>query len=385
MIDEAVKLPSIDLSWIALLNDLYWEGRIQIWLSKGYITLKVTDKEKKHWKLSEHHISKIQEVLQTSVDKIQADSLSIKKQILELLSNCEEVKIPNFNLNEDFPVYNQLTDITPEIETNIEQELNPILPLICQSDYEALENVYMNWKRRNSWPSLKKGAELASKVLDTKNLKFSPLDYERYQKIPKVLPPFLLLLQYFADPIPDGSKIKLYRQLLLLKAEEITRSLDFIIFSSWKQYPKEMYALTREWIASRDPYLIDWLIHGIEVPGRKESVKALRFLKPILQVENENVEWIFKHVLAQIIAASPYESFTHLETWLNDPQISIRTQRILEQALREIIEDKIHDNNLMKEDFPNLDETLHSILTNWSKEGSQVQYQLSQEILNQLR
>jgi len=69
---------------------------------------------------------------------------------------------------------------------------------------------------------------------------------------------------------------------------------------------------------------------------------------------------------------------------LTDPQISIKTEKILEQALSEIVEDKIVDENLMDEDFPNLGETLHSILTKWSEDGSQAQYQVSQEILKQL-
>lgn len=385
MTEKITKLPNLDLSWIPYLTDLYWQGKLQIWLSKGYVTFKLTEEEKKAWNLSEPQIEKIQEVLQASVDKAQGESIIVKKQILKLLSNCGEVQIPNFEVNNDSTVYHELTKITPEIELEIEREMDLILPSITQADYIALENDYKEWKRRNSWPSLKKGAELAIKLLDAKNIRFCSLwEYEQFQKIPQDLTPFLLLLQYFAEPMPDEMKIAMYRQLLLLKTEEITRSIDYIIFSSWKQYPNDMYVLTQEWITSQDPYLIDWLIHGVEVPGRKESAKALNFLKPVLKVENENVEWIFKHVLAQIIAASPYESLTHLETWLKDPQISVRTQKILEQALVEVLEDKIADNNLMKEDFPNLDKTLHSILTKWAEEGSHAQYQISQEILAHL-
>ena len=384
MAEKITKLTNLDLTWFPYLTDLYWEGKLQIRLLKGYVTFKVTEEEKKAWNLSEPQITKIQEVLQASVDKVQAESITVKKQILELLSNYEEVQIPNLEVNKDSTVYHQLTNITLKIEMDIEREIYSFLPLICQSDYEALEKVYMKWKRKNSWPSLKKGAELTIKLFDANNLHFSHLDYRQYEELPKVLTPLFVLLQFFADPVPDEKKVALYRQLLLLKSEEVTRSLDFIIFSSWEQYPNKMYTFTRDWIASRDPYLIDWLIHGVEVPGRKESIKALQFLQPILYVEDESIEWIFKHVLAQIIAASPYESLTHLENWLTDPQISIKTEKILEQALSEIVEDKIVDENLMDEDFPNLGETLHSILTKWSEDGSQAQYQVSQEILKQL-
>ncbi|MFW9903807.1 MAG: hypothetical protein ACFFFH_05705 [Candidatus Thorarchaeota archaeon] len=384
MTDKRIKLSNIDLSWISYLNELYWEGRIQIWLSKGYVTFKLSEVEKERWKLTDRQVGKIQKVLQDSVDKIQVNSVSLKQQILELLSDCDEVRIPNFDTDKDSPIYQKLTNISPTIEMDIEREMNLFLPLIYQSDYEELEIVYMQWKRKSSWPSLKKGAELTIKLFDTNNLLFSPLEYEQYQELPEVLTPFYLLLQFYADPIPDGKKVALYRHLLLLKSEEVTHSLDFIIFSSWKQYPNEMYSLTRDWIVSQDPYLIDWLIHGVEVPGRKESIKALQFLQPILYVEDESIEWIFKHVLAQIIAASPYESLTHLETWLSDLQTSIRTEKILKQALSEIVEDKIIDKNLMDEDFPNLEETLHSIMTNWVEEGSQSQYQVSKEILNLL-
>jgi hypothetical protein len=382
MADKSIKLSNIDLSWITYLNELYWEGRVQIWLSKGYVTFKLSEEEKERWKLNDRQIGQIQEVLQLSVDKIQTDSDSIKQQILELLSSCDEVQIPNYDIDKDSPIHQELTNITPPIEMDIEREMDPIPQLICQSDYEALEKIYTQWKRKNSWPSLKKGAELVIKLFDVNNLQFSPLEYKEYLELPKILVPFFPLLHFFADPVPDEKKVALYRQLLLLKSEDVTRSLDFIIFSSWKQYPTEMFALTREWIANRDPYLIDWLIHGVEVPGRKESIKALQFLQPILYVEDESIEWIFKHVLAQIIGASPYESLAHLETWLSDPQTSIRTQNILEQALSEIVEDKIIDKNLMEEDFPNLGEALHSILTQWIEEGSQIQYQISTEILN---
>jgi hypothetical protein len=385
MTDRSIKLSFIDLSWISYLNELYWEGKLQIWLSKGYVTFKLSEEEKKRWKISDNQISKIQEILQASVDKIQADSIEIKQQILELLSNCEEVEIPNFDANKDSPIYHELTKITTTVEMDIEKEMIQILPMIYQSDYEALENVYKQWKRRNSWPSLKKGAELAIKLFNANNLHFSPLEYKEYLKLPEILLPFFPLLQFSADPIPDEKKVELYRQLLLLKSEEVTRSLDFIIFSSWKEYPNEMYRLTRDWITSRDSYLIDWLIHGVEVPGRKDSIKALQFLQPILFVGDESIEWIFKHVLAQIIAASPYESLTHLEAWLSDPQISVRTEKILEQALSEIVEDKINDKNLMDEDFPNLEETLYSIFTDWVEKGSQAQYQISKEILNLLK
>ena len=385
MADKSIKLINIDLSWITYLNELYWEGKIQIWLSKGYVKFKLSEEEKERWKLTGRQIGKIQELLQASVDKMQADSDSIKQQILELLSSCDEVQIPNYEIDKDSPIHQELTNITPTIEKDIEREMNPIPQLIYQSDYETLEKVYMQWKRKNSWPSLKKGAELVIKLFDANNLHFPPLEYKKYLELPKILVPFFPLLHFFADPVPDEKKVALYQQLLLLKVEEVTRSLDFIIFSSWRQYPDEMYTLTRDWITSHNPYLIDWLIHGVEVPGRKESIKALQFLQPILYVDDESIEWILKHVLAQIIAASPYESLTHLETWLSDPQTSIRAEKILGQALSEIVEDKIINKNLMNEDFPNLEETLHSIMINWVEEGSQAQYQISKEILNLLK
>ncbi|MFX1506576.1 MAG: hypothetical protein ACFFDC_10785 [Promethearchaeota archaeon] len=382
IIDKSIKLSNIDLSWISYLNELYWEGRVQIWLSKGYVTIRLSEEEKERWKLTDRKIGKIQEVLQASVDKIQADSDSIKQQLLELLSSCDEVQIPNYDTDKNFRIHQELTNITPIVEMDIKREMDPIPQLIYQSNYKALEKVYMQWKRKNSWPSLKKGAELVIESFDANSLHFSPLEYKEYLELPKILTPFFPLLHFFANPVPDEKNVALYRQLLLLKSEDVTRSLDFIIFSSWKQYPDEMYTLTHDWITNRDPYLIDWLIHGVEVPGRKEPIRALQFLQPILYVDNESIEWIFKHVLAQIIAASPYESLTHLETWLSDPQTSIRTEKILEQALLEIVEDKIINKNLMDEDFPNLEETLHSIMINWVEAGSQAQYQISKEILN---
>jgi hypothetical protein len=204
--------------------------------------------------------------------------------------------------------------------------------------------------------------------------------YDQFQALPPNIQPFILLLGYYDDPKPNSVKIDLYRQLLLSRQQNVINTLDFIIFVSWRHYPEKMYTLTESWIASMDATLISWLIHGVEVPGRTNARKALRFIKPTITIRDDDVEWLVSHVIAQIIGASPYEALQELQTWLIK-DVHAKSQVCIENALHEVVKDKILDGNVAQEDFPDLKESIQSIMQKWIKTGTEIQDHIANRIL----
>ena len=379
---EVLSIQYLDSSWIFFFRELYWEGQLNIWLSKGFVTFKLSDEEKARWRLTEPQIERIEEILRDKVEQHKIKNQRFKESVLQLLASVDSVKIPNFPVKTSMLI-KELTQETSDLHEKLSSELISFIPHLRNQDFIRLSTIFDNWKRRNHWPTLKKGAEILENLASERSILIPKLSFNHYQKLPENLPPLLLLLNYYKDPIPTSSSIELYKQLLLLKKEKITATLDFILFVSWRNFPNEMYRLTENWIESNNPILIDWLIHGVEIPGRKEPKRALNFIKPVLNVINDDVEWLMSHVVSQIISASPYESLHILAKWVNNPNISVRAQALLESALDELVNDKIIDKNLVAEDFPDLDKTIRSIMTTWVKNGSDIQYEVANKFLKQ--
>jgi hypothetical protein len=167
--------------------------------------------------------------------------------------------------------------------------------------------------------------------------------------------------------------------LLLKENEKLTSSIDFIIVDSWKKHPDLMYELTRSWIDSLNPILIDWLVHGVENPGRNNSSKALNFLKPAFYLSNENVAWIISHVTATIICADPYQTLHIMDEWLQEKQ-SINVKEKIKTSLLDLVTDKFENKNLDNYDFPDLENIIIKAMEEWC-EKSKIHAEIGNEVL----
>ncbi|MFW9856143.1 MAG: hypothetical protein ACFFFG_13915 [Candidatus Thorarchaeota archaeon] len=381
---SSVLVAHLDPSWIPILRELYWSNNIEIWLSKGYVSLRLTEEERKRWRISERQSERIEAILQEKSDHLKGTKETIKLLVLKSLGSVESIQIPNQINSKGSPLYPDLTQLIPETEREIRQEIQTVWGKIRSRDFDSLTLDFEKWDRRNHFPSLKKAGEIVAKTLKKQQVSLTSLTFQEITSLSQSILPFLLLVDHFYNPQPDLQKLESYRRLLLMKKEAYTRVLDFILYASWRNYSEEMFENTKEWVESQEPYLIDWLIHGVEVPGRSQPRRALNYLRPVLNISNENVEWILKHVLAQLIGAAPFEAVHHLIPWLNRPVTRIKTQNLIENALDEILEDKIVNNNVVDEDFPDLGTTLESIMNQWLEKGTEVQSQIATRFLKKL-
>ncbi|MFW9777471.1 MAG: hypothetical protein ACFFE8_01375 [Candidatus Heimdallarchaeota archaeon] len=381
---NSVSVAQLDPSWIPILRELYWDNKIDIWLSKGYVSLRLTEEERKRWKISERQSERIEAILQEKSDHLKGTTEAIKLIVLKSLGSVESIQIPNQIDSKGSPLYPDLTQLTPETQNEISKEIQSVWRKIQSRDFDAVTKDLEKWDRKNHFPSLKKAGEIIAKTLKMEQISLTSLTFQEITSISPSIVPFLLLIDHFYNPQPDLQKLESYRRLLLLKKEPYTRALDFILYASWRNYPEEMFVYTKEWVESQEPYLVDWLIHGVEVPGRSQPRRALGYLRPVLNISDENVEWILKHVVAQLIGAAPFEALQHLIPWLGTPSICIKTKDLIENALEEIIEDKIVNNNVTDEDFPDLDMTLESIMNRWLEKGTEVQSQIAVRFLEKL-
>ncbi|MFW9847404.1 MAG: hypothetical protein ACFFD6_11690 [Candidatus Thorarchaeota archaeon] len=379
---RVVKTQTIHPTWVPLLQSLYWEGKLKILLSKGFVFLQFSGEEKKQWNLGMEDINRIEETLQRNIEELGRKSPELRRKVLNILAEASSIEIPNYVVRDDTDLFHELTDASQEISQSIMEETQVFAPLIRKSEYEQLELAYAKWSRRNHFPAMKISASGISDILREVGFFHPELSFDDWNKLPIDICRFLLLVRFYYETKPSIERMALFKKLLLKKDETLTHTLDFIIFSSWRTHPDEMFTLTKGWIETGDAYLVDWLIHGVEVPGRAHPAKALRFLKPVVSIDSEDLEWITKHVFAQIIGASPHESLSILSKWIDEKEIRDRTQNIVEQALREVVEDKIETGNLMDEDYPDLRKTLKSILQDWSENGNELQQEVATDTIS---
>ena len=379
-----VKIKTIDPTWISLLKSLYWDGKLNILLSKGFVHLQLSEEEKERWKLNAQDVNRVEKILQRNIEVAERNSPKLRRQILSILAKIDHIEIPNYLVNDETELFHELTGVSEDIKEKIQKETREFATLIRNAEYEDFEISYANWSRTNHFPSMKVSASCISETIKAQDLSLPELSDEEWTDFPIDVCRFILLVNFYYDSKPNREKISVFKKLLLKKNEDLTSTIDFIIYSSWRTHPDEMFVFTQNWIESRDAYLIDWLIHGVEVPGRSQPTKALHFLYPVLSIDSKDVEWITKHVIAQIIGASPFDSFVILSKWLNQLEVGDKAGSLVEQALKEIIEDKIESNNLMNEDYPNLKEVLETTLHDWFENGNRLQRQVANEIIQLL-
>ncbi|MFW9786772.1 MAG: hypothetical protein ACFFE2_16225 [Candidatus Thorarchaeota archaeon] len=382
---NVVKTQTIHPTWIPFLQSLYWEGKLDILLAKGFVHLQLSDEEKKRWKLTVKDIDRVEKILQRNIEDAERNNTELRREILSILAKTDYIEIPNYAVEDDTDLFHELTSVSEEVKETIEEETREFVPLVRNAEYRDFEITYANWSRANHFPAMKVSASIISDALKAKDLSLPELSLEDWTDLPIDVCRFILLVNYYYDSKPNRKRISVFKKLLLKKHETLTSTIDFIIYSSWRTYSDEMFILTQEWVQSGDAYLVDWLIHGVEVPGRFQPAKALQFLNPVLLIDSKDIDWITKHVIAQIVGASPFDSLAILSEWLGHVEIGERARNIVEQALKEVIEDKIESNNMMDEDDPNLKNTLDAILQEWFENGEKLQRQVANNIISLLR
>ena len=375
-------LKTIDPSWLKYFHELHWSGQINAYLGKGYASFTLTDTERKKWGITKEQESRISEILQTSINETNAKVM--KQELLSLLVNVESISIPN--KLEDKLIIDEIHKETDESIQSLTKEVLPFVNLVITNDFENFEKTFISWKGRQIRNILHKGMSIIVENLLQKEIFFSYTTIEEIEAKKKSLQPFYLLLYYHFNKYPDKERINIFKHFLLQQDKVITDSIDGIIYRSWKQYPAEMYTLTKDWILSNEPILINWLIHGVECPGRTDPLKAFNFLKPIFTSDDSEVQFILSHVIASILCADPLQTFHIFEGFLEGKkEAGIQIQNRLTQGLTDIITDKFFNQNYNDFDFPNLKDIIIKKMYEWNNIEDSSFYDISTIILKKIK
>ncbi|MFW9851079.1 MAG: hypothetical protein ACFFF4_18285, partial [Candidatus Thorarchaeota archaeon] len=213
--------------------------------------------------MSTKDINRVEKILQKNIEIAERNSSELRSDILSILAATDYIEIPNYHVNDDIDLFHELTNVPEDIEESIKEETREFIALIRNAEYLAFEKAYANWSRMNHFPSMKVGASIISETLKEKDLSLPELSLDEWADLPIDICRFILLIYFYYDSKPNKERISVFKTLLLKKQDSLTSTLDFIIFRFWKAHPDEMFILTQEWIDSGDPYLIDWLIHGV--------------------------------------------------------------------------------------------------------------------------
>ena len=375
---EPAFLNSIHESWIPYLRDLHWSGNFDAFLGKGYATFKLNEEEKTKWNLSSKDETRINEILQSNIDK--KNSVVKMNDFMKYLSTVEYLRIPN-TLKSNKLLIDELKKETPENLKKLKLEISGFLDPLKESDFKKLAKLYNSWPGRHIQTTLLKGASLIADFLRESDIYLNFPSIKSFDEIVIDVQPFMLLIYYYIDKKPEITRLTLFRELLLRKNENLTYAIDRILYSSWREFSESMYNLTQSWINSLNPILIDWLVHGVEVPGRKTPLKAFNFIKSAFYLTDENVSWIISHVTTSIICADPYQSLNIISNWLDEKKAEKIKDKII-VSLNDIITDKFEKRNIDQFDFPDLFNVLSKIMKTWTADENKLKREIASEYLN---
>jgi hypothetical protein len=314
-------------------------------------------------------------VLQSAVDK--ANAKTKINEFLSCLSSCDYIYVPNEL--EETTVVDEVRKETFENISNLTKSIEPFIEPMINKNYVKFSEEFIKWSGRNVQTTLKKSGEILSDFLKTNHITLNFPHSKDFESIAEEIQHFMLIIYYYSNPVPDLNRILLFKKLLLKDKEKLTSSIDFIIVDSWKKHPDIMYQLTKSWIDSLNPVLIDWLAHGVENPGRNDPQKALNFLKPAFYLSNENVAWIISHVTATIICADPYQTLRLMDEWLQEKK-NVRVKEKLKNSLLDLVTDKFEKKNIDNHDFPDLENVIIKIMRKWC-EKSKLHAEIGNEVL----
>lgn len=377
--NKNIFIEHIHSTWIPYLHDLHWTGSLDAFLSKGYASFKLTDEERKKWNISNIQENRIRELLQSAIDK--SNSTIKKQELLSLLASVDIVSTPN--LLDDKQIIDEVHE--ESIETNHllkETMLLFVEPIISQNS-QKLSELYLAWQGRLLRNVFHKGIAILVDLLIQKEIFYSYSTIAEIEGKMDVLKPFYLILYFYFNKYPDKERIEIFRYYLLKDDKELTDCIDGIIYRSWKHYPEEMYILTQEWMESKNPILINWLIHGIEVPGRNDPLKAFHFLGPAFYIDNSEVAFIVSHVTATILSTDPIQVFYIFEEFFRQENSNMVKNRLL-QSLLDIVTDKFINKNKEKFDFPDLNNIIFNKMHEWNKIENSVFQDISEPVLQKI-
>ena len=377
--NKNIFLDHIHPSWIKYLHDLHWSGSLDVFLSKGYASFTLTDEERKKWNISNIQENRIRELLQSAIDE---SNVTMKKNdLLSLLASVDIVFTSN--LINDKQIIDEIHEESIETNHMLQETMLPFVEPVISQNSQILTELFLSWQGRHIRNVFHKGIAILVDLLIQKEIFYSYTTIAEIEQKLKVLKPFYLMLYFYFNKYPDKERIEIFRYYLLKKDKSLTDCIDGIVYRSWKYYPDEMYVLTQEWIDSKNPILINWLIHGIEVPGRNDPLKALHFLDPVFYIDDSEVTFIISHVTATILCSDPNQVF-HIFEELLRPENSYMVKDRLLQSLLDIVTDKFINKNKEKFDFPDLNKIIFNKMNEWNKIENSVFQEISEPVLEKI-
>jgi len=373
---SSLFIPKIHPSWLSYLQEMHWSGTLDAYLGKGYASFKLIEEERKKWGLTQVQENRINEILQSSIDKVNAEQK--KNELLSLLTSVDSIFIPN--QIDDKSIIDEVQKENEKTNNALLQQMLPFIDFTISNDQENLLKVFESWSGRHLRNVFHKGISLLVNLLIQKEIFYNYSTVDDIESKLNGLQHFYLTLYYHFNKYPDKTRIDIFKHFLLKKNKMITDCIDGILYRSWKQYPNEMFILTNEWIESGNPILVRWLIHGIEVPGRGDPLKAINFIKLAFFIDDKEVAYICSHVSATILCADPYQTFHIFERMLQEDRNSL-IKNILITGLFDIITDKFTNKNSDIFDFPNLDKIIFDKMHEWNKLGDSVFNVISEIVL----
>ena len=209
-------IEKIDPTWIPYLRELHWSGQLMSYVGKGYATFQLTEQEKSKWKLSNQDISRIKEILQTSIDSANAKEKT--SEFLQYLSSYSYIYVPN--QLENTTIVDEVRKETPENIERLKGKMLIFIEPIINEDFVKLKEYFVSWEGRNVRTTLHKAASILAEELSNRKITLKFEDMESITSVPLELQPFWIILTYFFNRKPETTWFTLFKDLLLLENEE---------------------------------------------------------------------------------------------------------------------------------------------------------------------
>jgi hypothetical protein len=382
-IQPAIFIKSIHPSWIKFFKEMYWLGYLDAFLGKGYASFQLTPEERKKWNLTQSQETRIKEILQSNIDKI--DSQKKKIDFLNILSSIDYIYIPNNIFG--YPLIEEIHQESEETNQILLEQIESFIAPIISGDYPKLAKLLQEWPGKDIRTVFYHASYLITQKLLERNFLISFETFDNViskNNLSNHVLAFYLLICFYFDKEPDTLRIDIFKNHLMKRNEFVNSTISGIIYRSWKLFPVEMYEMTKNWIDSKNTVLIYSLIHGVENPGRFDSLKALNFLHSVFFIEDPDVSSILSHVCASILCSDPIQTFHILTGFVNSNESNKKILQCIDRSLSDIIIDKFKNNNQDEFDFPNLEEILVENLKVWNANENILLQNLASNILNKI-
>ena len=166
-IDQPIILiPHLDPSWFQILYDLHWDGIVDAYLSKGYASFKLTNDERKKWKISDLQEERIRELLQEKVTE--AETNQKKNELLALLSSFDSITLPN--LQKDIVLIDEMHKESDKSNQKLQKIVDTFIEPLLANDQETLLVRFNNWQGRHLRNIFHKGISLLVDSLNQREI-----------------------------------------------------------------------------------------------------------------------------------------------------------------------------------------------------------------------